>query len=334
MNELRAGIIGLGVGERHIAGFEHDPRCRVTALCDISERRLAEVSAAYPGRRLVTDAEDILDDPDIDVVGIASYDDIHFAQVVRAIGNGKHVFVEKPICQHADQLEEIRARLDERPGTRLSSNLILRMCPRFRRVHGMLREGVFGVPYYLEASYNYGRIHKILDGWRGRLDYYSVTQGGGIHVIDLLTWLAGEAVVEVAAFGTRLAMADSATRFDDTVVAVLKFANGAVGRITSNFACVYPHFHELAVYGTEATFQNGLEAGSLFTSRDPGERPVVIDDPYPGVNKGELIRSFVGAILDGTRPEVDADDVFRAMEVCLAIDRAAETGAPVKIAVN
>ena len=51
--------------------------------------------------------------------------------------------------------------------------------------------GDLGRVYYMEADYNYGRIHKIVDGWRGAIDYYSVFLGGAVHMVDLLLWLTG-----------------------------------------------------------------------------------------------------------------------------------------------
>ena len=95
-NEIRlnAAVIGLGVGERHISGYEADLRCKVTALCDIDENKLHEVSQRNPGLRLSTNPNEILEDHTIDVVSIASYDDAHRDQVIKAIENGKHIFVE------------------------------------------------------------------------------------------------------------------------------------------------------------------------------------------------------------------------------------------------
>ena len=90
---ISAAVIGLGVGECHIAGFEADRRCRVSALCDVDEERLADVGKRYPGRRMTTAANEILADPAIDVVSIASFDDDHYAQVMAALSHGKHVFV-------------------------------------------------------------------------------------------------------------------------------------------------------------------------------------------------------------------------------------------------
>ena len=85
---LRAAVVGLGVGERHIAGYERDPRCRVVALCDIDETRLAEVGARHPRCKLTSDPSEILTDPSIGVVSIASYDDAHYAQVMTALAQG------------------------------------------------------------------------------------------------------------------------------------------------------------------------------------------------------------------------------------------------------
>jgi predicted dehydrogenase len=328
---LKAGVIGLGVGEQHIAGFERDKRCEVISLCDTSEEQLSKVAARHPGKKLFSQAFELIDDPLVDIVSVASYDDVHYEQIVYALNKGKHVFVEKPICQTTKQLNAIQALLAENPSLTFSSNLILRLCPRFQQLRKMIQDGEIGIPYCVEGSYNYGRLHKIIDGWRGKLDFYSITQGGGIHLIDLLSWLIGSRVVEVSAFGTNLASADANLNFDDTVIAILKFENNAVGRVTSNFPCTYPHFHELSVFGTKATFQNGREHGILFKSRDPEEEPILLDTPYPGVHKGDLIHDFVLSILDGSEPEVTVKDIMHTMDVCLAIDKALESGTIVTV---
>lgn len=79
---LRAGIIGLGIGARHIAGYQAHARCSLVALCDIDTQRLQALGAQYPGLRVTTEAADILSDPQINVVSIASYDNYHSEQVV------------------------------------------------------------------------------------------------------------------------------------------------------------------------------------------------------------------------------------------------------------
>jgi predicted dehydrogenase len=332
MATLRAGIIGLGVGERHIAGYRRHPDCAVTAIADFNPVKRDAARRLYPDLRVHDSADALLDDPEIDVVSIASYDEDHAVQVLRALETGKHVFVEKPLCQSESELAAIHAALAQHPGLRLSSNLILRRTPRFRALKSRIASGEFGRLFHIEGDYNYGRIHKIVDGWRGRQNFYSVMLGGGVHVVDLVTWLAGERVTEVAAFGNRIATAGTGFRFDDMVVAILRFESGLVGKVAANFACVFPHFHRILVYGTEATFENGLASGRIWRSRDRDAAPITLDEAYPGTEKGDLIPPFIDTILGRGRPEIGEEDVFAAMTVCLAINEAARTGTVVKVA--
>lgn len=331
MKKLRVGIIGLGVGEQHIAGYHSHPACEVVTLCDFSADKQKKIKAEYPDITVCSEAEEILDSAEIDVVSVASYDNHHYEQITRAIENDKHVFVEKPLCLYSDHAKHIRALLRGKPHLRLSSNLILRKSERFCRLKKMIDTGGFGELYYVEGDYNYGRLHKITRGWRGQLDFYSVVYGGGVHIVDLLLWLTGGRVAEVSAYGSNICTRGSQFRYDDTVVSILKFESGMVGKVACNFGCVYPHFHNLSIFGTKATFANDLDGGRLFSSREAGAGFEKIDTPYPGVHKGALIYSFVESILNGAQAEVATDDVFRAMSVCFAIEKACRDGEPVEV---
>ncbi|MBN2141005.1 MAG: Gfo/Idh/MocA family oxidoreductase [Desulfovibrionaceae bacterium] len=331
MDSYRVAVIGLGVGERHIQGFERHPGCRVTHLCDFSEEKRAAARKAHPEMTVVADAAEVLENPDIDIISVASFDNYHYGQVVAAARAGKHVFVEKPVCMSEAELADIREIFDSNPGLRMSSNLILRMCPRFRELRASIAEGDYGRIYCLEADYSYGRLWKITEDWRARVDDYSVIFGGAIHLVDLALWLTGDRVAEVSGFGTNIATRGTAFRYNDTVLSLLRFESGMVAMIGANFACVMPHFHQLTVYGTEKTFVNGRESGLEYSSRDPNTAPRRIDAPYPGYEKGDLIHSFVRSIAEGGRAEVEAEDVFATMSVCLAMEKAQLTAENVKV---
>ena len=163
MKRLRAGIIGLGVGEQHIEGYRSHPDCDVVALCDFSDEKLSLAGTKYPGMKLAHQADELLLDPDIDIVSIASYDNYHYEQIVQAINNDKHIFVEKPLCLYESEAAHIHRLLREKPSLKMSSNLILRISPRFLQLKQMIRDGDMGQLFYVEGDYNYGRIHKILD---------------------------------------------------------------------------------------------------------------------------------------------------------------------------
>lgn len=321
---LKVGIIGLGVGEQHIQGYRRHPRCEVVALCDLAEEKLSNVGGRYPEIYRTTKASEILEDRSINVVSIASYDNDHGAQVCQALDHNKHVFVEKPLCLYEAEAIEIRNRLRQKPHLKLTSNLILRKSPRFQALKKMIETGGMGDIYYLEGDYNYGRIEKITEGWRGKIDFYSVVYGGGVHLIDLMLWLNRDEVLEVSAYGSGICTRNTQYHYNDLVAAILKFKSGAVGKMTANFGCVFPHFHPLAVYGTKATFINGRKSGELYRSRDPKVEPEAMVADYPGVHKGDFLLSFIDAILNDGQPEVTAQEIFAAMSVCFAIEKAVQ----------
>lgn len=331
MKPLRAAVIGLGVGAQHAEVYARRPDCELAALCDLSPAKLAEVGSRFPKAAPTTDAAQVLADPSIDIVSIATYDDCHHRQVIDALENGKHVFVEKPLCLHRREFDEITTALARYPERFLSSNLILRKSPRFIELKKLIREGALGEIFCVEGDYLYGRLEKIVSGWRGRIDGYSVMHGGGIHLIDLLLWLVGQPIVEVSAVGNALAARGSSFRYNDLVMSLFRFQGGAVGKVSANFGCVHPHFHALTIYGTKATYVNGAQAALLYTSRDPKAEPKRLTSAYPGSHKGDLIDSFIDAIRGGPPPEVTAREVLQAMAVSLAIDESVEQGGPVRI---
>lgn len=329
--KVKAGIIGLGVGEAHIKGYRDHPACGAVTLCDFSDDKLAIAHRRHPGIKITNDADEILKDPEINIVSIASYDNYHYEQIVKAIANDKHIFVEKPLCLYEEEAVHIRKLLNEKPHLKISSNLILRKSPRFALLKEMIRSGQMGELYYVEGDYNYGRFHKITEGWRGEMDFYSVVYGGGVHIVDLLLWLTSDRVLEVAAYGNDISSRGTEFKYNDMVVSILKFKSGIVGKVSANFASVSPHFHGLSIYGTKATFVNGLRHGSLFKSRDPSVNSEKMTTPYPGVEKGALIGSFIDSIINGSECEVSKEDVFNAMSVCYAIEKATKERGPVAV---
>lgn len=318
---LNAAVIGLGVGAQHAKALAVLPDCRVAWLCDLDAGRLATVGADHPGAALTENAGEVLADPDLDLVVIASYDNHHAEQAVTALDRGLHVFQEKPICQTEAELDRIVAALKRHPELVFQANLILRRTPRLSALKAVIEGGEFGEIYYAEADYAYGRVQKITEGWRGSQPYYSVMAGGGIHMIDMLLWLTGRRVEEVQGYGNRIATRDTAFRFDDLSVALLRMEDGMIAKVSANFACVHPHSHLFAIYGTRKTFVQNVLGAAFVTSRDPAVAPELLpaDSFTP---KGAYIARFIDAIRTGTPPEISSEEIVHAMRVSLAIDQA------------
>ena len=158
MSKLKIGIIGLGVGEAHIQGYMSHPNCEVKSLCDFDETTLEIAKKKYPDYTILKDANEILSDPEIDVVSIASYDNYHYEQIIKGLANNKNLFVEKPICYFENQAKHIYEVLKKKPELKLSSNLILRRYERFSDLRDRIQSNEFGELSYIMGGYNYGRL--------------------------------------------------------------------------------------------------------------------------------------------------------------------------------
>lgn len=331
METIRVAVIGLGVGEQHALGVTRHPRAQLAAICDRDAEKLAEVGSRFPNVRRERDADAVFADPAIDLVVIATYDDAHAAQVLTALRHGKHVFVEKPFATDVADARRIREMLASHPELRLTTNTILRSSARFRWVKAQINAGVFGDLYAVEADYQYGRLHKVTEEWRGRLPFYSAVYGGGVHVVDLLRWFTGDEIARVIAYGNAICSAGTQFRYRDCITALLQFRSGIVGKVGVNFGCVLPHFHAVSLFGTHATFVNDRPNGRLYTSRDPEVPFAPVTASYPGCEKYDLLYDFLDAVADRRDPIITVDDAFRTMAVCFAIERSADCGEPVDV---
>jgi predicted dehydrogenase len=320
---MHVGIIGLGVGEAHVATAVTHPGVSKVTICDWNAEKAAEVAERHGIPDHTQNPEVVLTDNSISVVCIASYDNSHCQQILSALANDKHVFVEKPFCLYTEEAAQIRKALAANPQLKISTNVILRESPRFIDLKERITSGSMGSIYYVEGDYNYGRLHKLTSDWRGDIPFYSVTYGGGLHIIDLMHWLLETRVVRVSALGHNHCTKGSKFKYNDFVLSTLEFENGIIGKLAVNFACVMPHFHQFQVYGSDATFINGPDTATLYESRDPSIRPRVLDIPYPGVNKGRLFEQFITSIAGTGEHIVTTDEMFAAMGVCFAIEKSA-----------
>ena len=314
--KLKIGVIGLGVGEQHVIGYQRIPNVEVTDICDIDPSVLKIVGDRNDVPNRHQDYKQITENPNIDVVSIASYDNCHAIQAISAFENGKHVMIEKPLALNRHEAEAIlRAQQDS--GRFLSSNLVLRKSPRFQELKNWIAKGYFGEIVTIEGDYLHQILWKLTQGWRGEMEFYCVTYGGGIHMIDLMRWLLDEEIVEVCGMSNKKLTRGTKFNFDDTVTNLLKFKSGTVGRTTSNLGAQRPQIHGLSVYGTEKSFINDTPHAKLFHG-DNSEDIEIVETNYPGIDKFGLLPDFISSIRKGDEPEVSAKDVFRVMDICFA----------------
>ena len=331
MNKIKAAIIGLGVGEKHLLALKENPQVDVVSICDHNVEKLLEVSLRHPDVKAFKNPREVINDPSVNLVCIASNDNFHCEQILHCIQENKHIFVEKPLCLTLEEAIEIQKSLVQHSSIKLSSNLILRKSARFIDLKKRIQSGEFGDLYAIDADYQYGRIKKLTEGWRGSISNYSVFLGGGVHMVDLVRWLTEEKVKNVYATGNKIVTNNSKFDFDDYINATLSFENGLQARVSANFGCVHPHFHSVRVFGTSATFINEEGKARIYHSSSKCTQPELIDTQYPGCGKGDLLNTFAVDLLLERDSEISQSEVFETVSVCFAVEQSLQTNSPVDV---
>ena len=157
---LGVAVAGLGVGEQHARAYAASPRCSLRWLYDLDRAR-AEQLGDELGVEVAGSFEELLEDPSVDLISIASYDDAHAGQVMAALSADKHVFVEKPLCRSVAELRAVRSAWTHTQNCHLRSNFVLRAAPLYTWLRSFIAERRLGVIYAFDGDYLYGRLRKI-----------------------------------------------------------------------------------------------------------------------------------------------------------------------------
>lgn len=329
--KLGVGVIGLGVGEQHALAYAGLGACELRWLFDLSAEQAAAVRGRVGHGEIADSFEAILADGDTDIVSIATFDHLHADAVKAAFDAGKHVFVEKPLCRTTGELKNIIDAWNNAGRPHLASNLVLRDAPLYAWLRGAIQGGTLGDVYAFDGDYLYGRLEKITDGWRGDVPDYSVMEGGGIHLIDLMIHVLGEKPATAATTANKIATRGTDFRYDDFMATTFTFPSGLIGRITANFGCMHRHHHIVRVFGTKATFIYDDQGPRLITSRDEAAAAEALDlAPLPQ-SKGVLIPAFVDGIVQGVAPASAAEKEFDLIAVTTAADKALAAQTPITI---
>ena len=320
---IRAGTIGLGFGLNHAKIFKKSKFCELISICD--KKNSLKKYAKILNCNFTEDPEKIINNKSINLVSIASYDNFHFKQIMNSIKNKKNIFVEKPFCQNFNQYYKIKKNL-KKYKVKFLSNFVLRNHPKFKKIYDLIKKNKIGKIYHIEGEYNYGRISKLKKGWRGKIPFYSVTQGGGIHIIDLMIWMLNSQPKKVVSLGNNFQTKKSKFKFNDNVVSLINFKSGVTGKVSSNFGCVTPHHHTMKIYGSTGTIIASRNKIELFKSRKKKSKSKNIKYKIDSKYKDKILNSFIESIFKKNKNfNIKLSDVFASMASCLAIDKSLKT---------
>ena len=258
---LRAGIIGAGAIAHacHLPGYAAAPEMALAAAADPSPARRRELRQAYPELKTYASHEDMLAKEDLDVVSVCSPNALHAAQTIDALQAGCHVLCEKPMATSLRDADRMIAAA-KRARRTLMVGFTHRLYRGPRRCREILARGELGKPFMIRVRFAHEGPYP---GWaRSKWFYEPELAGGGalldmgIHAIDLCLWLMGPVAAVRAVTKTlfkRIAV-------DDNAVAVLEFANGALGYVEVGWTSK-PGFAGFEIYGTEGSLICNYLAG-------------------------------------------------------------------------
>ncbi len=149
---LSVGVVGLGYwGPNLLRGLMELPDVDVSYICDLSEERLSSFARRYPGATPTSSYEDLLSDPQLDAIVIATPVFTHFELAAAALRAGKHTFVEKPLAPTGAQAGELIELAEERD-LRLMCGQTFLYSPPVRAVKRLIETGELGDIFFISSS--------------------------------------------------------------------------------------------------------------------------------------------------------------------------------------
>ncbi len=250
--KLRFGIIGCGViGRLHAEAITSIPDAQLVAVADIIPELAQKLAEAFHATSY-SDVQQMLAHEQLDVVDVCTPSGMHGQDASQVMRSGRNVIVEKPMEISRAALEEM-LRVQQETGVKLAVISQHRFDPATGQVHDLIEQQAFGRLVLGNALVPWWRSQAYYDSgaWRGtwELDGGGVLMNQSIHSIDVLQWLMGP-VKSVFAYTDTLV---HHMETEDVAVAVLRFANGALGTIVATTGAYPGTGTHIEIYGDKGS---------------------------------------------------------------------------------
>jgi predicted dehydrogenase len=361
MSKQSYGVLVVGAGwvsTQHIAAYVRNPHANVVAICDLrlDQARQRAAEAGLADVALYDDLDKALRHPGVDIVSICTPQHAHCRQVLAAAAAGKHMLIEKPVGISLEELRSMR-RAVRQAGVRTVVGFVLRWNPLFRTLKTLLADNALGKPYYVETDY----LSHNGSWWSGWAEARTAAHGvsaflvGGCHAIDALRWFAAagefEAASPVEVFAVSGGYRKGTSReynpqsnawiddalpmeYDGLEVALVKFANGAVGKVSVNADCVMPYRFPIRIFGDlGSVFDNRVWSHKFPGQTDWLELPTVMPDSS-SVSHHPFhaeIDHLLDCVRTGRESHCNLDDAIRTHEIAFAAIESCKTNRPVRL---
>jgi len=319
---VRVGVAGLGYWGPNLArNLAAIPGCELRWLCDFDARARERVAGSFPSARATGELSELLEDPDLDAIVLATPVPTHAELAVVVAEAGKHCFVEKPLATNAADAERAIGAAAKAERILMVGHL-LEYHPAVDRLKELIDGGELGSLYYLYGNrLNLGKL---------RADENALWSLGA-HDVSVVLRLIGEEPGECEAHGASYVREG----VQDVVFCYLRFPSGIVAHL--HLSWLDPHKERrLTVVGARrmATFDDMLIEGKLTIydkgfdedSRSWGEYIARSGDVFaPRLPNSEPLRieceHFVECIRTGATPRSDGHSGLRVVRVLEALQR-------------
>lgn len=344
MKTWNFGVVGAGlIADFHARAIDDIPNAKFVACCDTNLPRAEALAKKYGGRAYGS-YEEMLKSDAIDIVTIATPSGLHMEPTVAAARAGKHVICEKPVeitLERIDAMIEAHAKA----GTRLGGIFPYRFNDMMIPLREAIRSGRFGTITYASVYVPWWRTDAYYEGsWHGtvKLDGGGALMNQSIHMVDMLCDLMPP-VESVQAYTATLG---HKIETEDTAVAAVKYAGGALGLIYGTTASYPGQFRRFEITGTKGTVVNVENSITVWQFAD--ERPEDAEvrrrfmrieggggvaDPAAITHENHTrnFKAFLDALEKGKPFWIDGAEARKAVEVILAIYHSAREGRLVKL---
>ncbi|WP_340255744.1 inositol 2-dehydrogenase [Roseobacter sp. HKCC-CH-9208] len=328
---LKVGLLGAGrIAGVHATAISSNPRSTLVAVSDYIAENAEKLSAQYGCSARTT--EEIIADPNIDAVLIATSTDTHSNLIEAATAAGKAVLCEKPVDLSLERARACQSNI-EGHGQPVMIGFNRRFDPNFGALKAALNSGEIGKAELLSIT--------SFDPAPPPLAYIKVSGGlfrdMMIHDFDMANFIMGETPVSVMATASSIVDPAIGEAGDvDTAVVTLTYADGRIAVIKNSRRAVYGYDQRVELLGSGGLLQaqNMLE-NTVVKSTSQGvthAKPTYFFlERYMPAYAAEWA-AFVAAITDSTPIPVTLDDGVAALAMAEAATRSAKTGAPVSLA--
>jgi len=319
MDPLRVGSIGLGWWGGNLAEKGRAAGLDVVS-CFSRTETTREGFAQSHDCRPAGSIEEMLADPEVEAVIIATPHSTHADLVVAASEAGKHVFVDKPFTLTVAEGKRATAAADA-AGVVLQVGHNRRRQPANRRLKSMVDSGELGVIHYAEANLSYPKGLNPRSGWRG--EPAESPAGGmtglGVHMADNLNYLLGKAS-RVAAFSKQII---GVSKLDDATTATIEFNGGPLAFLGTSM--VIPDIARTAIWGTEGAARNEND-GERFLTQEVGSKDWVEQEIDTLDTVQDQLEEFATNIRNGKIPETGGPQALEATVLLEGIIESASRG--------